>query len=185
MRPDVLWCVHCPDHSLVTWHVTRVTRVKAPDHGECHCGVHPPICPRHLVQAQATAHSWRESQTRGFIVDSGWHGGCFALNIKSCSLIFFPRHPSHRLNGARLDNQALGGARPGLFRTHQVTLSWVGPELISNNIIPDIISRLSKDASDTKFDILPQFTYTYAFNLPQTPNFLALTLTNSSLSPRH
>ena len=72
----------------------------------------------------------------------------------------------------------------GLFRTHQVTLSWVGPELISNNIILDIIPRLSKAASDTKFDILPQFTYTYAFNLPQTPNFLALTLTNSSLSPR-
>ena len=48
----------------------------------------------------------------------------------------------------------------------------------------DIIPRLSKVASDTEFDILPQFTYTYAFNLPQTLNFLALTLTKSSLSLR-
>lgn len=121
----------------------------------------------------------------GIYCGLGMTRGMLCSEYKKLQSHIFPRHTSHRLNGARLDNQALGGARPGLFRTHQVTLSWVGPELISNNIIPDIISRLSKDASDTKFDILPQFTYTYAFNLPQTPNFLALTLTNSSLSPRH
>ena len=45
--------------------------------------------------------------------------------------------------------------------------------LIWNNIILQIISRLSKVASDTRFDILPQFTYTYTFNLPQTAHFPA------------
>ena len=109
--------------------------------------------------------------------------GYFALNKKKVAVSYFPP-VTQTWMGLGWTIRHLAGARHGLFRTHQVTLSWVGPELISNNIIPDIISRLSKAASDTKFDILPQFTYTYAFNLPQTPNFLALTLTNSSLSPR-
>ena len=133
-----------------------------------------------------TRNEYTESQNRWFdhVVTRnarriGWFNGhpVDDYTLLWMSDIFLKSHRPEWTIGWRL-------AGMGLFRTHQVTLSWVGPELISNNIILDIIPRLSKAASDTKFDILPQFTYTYAFNLPQTPNFLALTLTNSSLSPR-
>ena len=74
-----------------TWHV--VTRVKAPDHGECHCGVHPPICHPSPVQARATASSWRESQTRGIYLGPGMTRGYFALNKKKLqSHIFLQSH---------------------------------------------------------------------------------------------
>ena len=153
------WCYESARvtwHSWHLWHVWPVSRSRAMASVTRSApgnlwSITRLLLPRDENRSQHTGHLLR---TRAM------------MTLLWMSDIFLKSHRPEWTIGWRL-------AGMGLFRTHQVTLSWVGPELISNNIILDIIPRLSKAASDTKFDILPQFTYTYAFNLPQTPNFLA------------